>query len=53
MTRATLAAKLLAAAVASSATVADAPGEFPPGSGQSEVQAACGMVLPEILQELK
>jgi len=42
MTRATLAAKLLAAAVASSATVADAPGEFPPGSGQSEVQAACG-----------
>jgi mono/diheme cytochrome c family protein len=42
MTRATVAATLLAAAVASSAAVAEAPSEFPPGPGQSEVQAACG-----------
>ena len=41
MTRATVAAVLLAAAVACSAG-AEAPSEFPPGRGQSEVQAACG-----------
>ena len=41
MTRATVAAKFLVAAVAANATSADAPGEFPPGPGQSEVQAAC------------
>ena len=43
MIRATVAATLLAAVVASNATVAeDAPSEFPPGPGQAEVQAACG-----------
>jgi mono/diheme cytochrome c family protein len=42
MTRATMAAKLLAAAVAANATSAEAPNEFPAGPGQSEVQAACG-----------
>ena len=31
----------IAAALASSATIADAPSEFPPGVGQAEVQAAC------------
>ena len=43
MTRATVAAALLAAAVASHRRpLAEAPSEFPPGPGQSEVQAACG-----------
>jgi hypothetical protein len=41
MTRARVAATLLAAAVAGAAA-AEAPSEFPPGPGQSEVQAACG-----------
>ncbi len=42
MSRASAASKLLAAVLASAGTAAEAPSEFPPGVGQSEVQAACG-----------
>ncbi len=41
MSRASAASKLLVAVLASAGTAAEAPGEFPPGAGQSEVQAAC------------
>ncbi len=41
MSRASAASKLLVAALASAGTSAEAPSEFPPGAGQSEVQAAC------------
>jgi mono/diheme cytochrome c family protein len=39
--RARLAAAATGALLGASATIADGPGEFPPGAGQSEVQAAC------------
>lgn len=42
MSRATAASKLLVAVLASAGTAAEAPSEFPPGTGQREVQAACG-----------
>ena len=35
-------AALVTAALGAAAGLADIPSEFPPGSGQSEVQAACG-----------
>jgi len=42
VSRASAAWKLLVAVLASAGSAADAPSEFPPGAGQSEVQAACG-----------
>ena len=40
--RTPIAAAVTLGLAATGVTVADAPGEFPPGRGQAEVQAACG-----------
>jgi len=40
--RTPIAAAVILGLTAASGTVADAPGAFPPGTGQAEVQAACG-----------